>query len=420
MVRRSGSGPGTFTARLEAVSRTAVLGLVAAVLVAFCFVQVQQHLLRHRAKRLLADFQSIRLHQTPWADAQTLMMRWGEWGHYDGECTAADCDYTITLADIVTRAAEGDPHSDRFWWWYRWVVNSYELLGGKGAIMRVRFLVQDGTIWRSSVALRLEVPPRTLSGDDGGYWIGVLAKSSDALRQRYVRQRVVGPWVLGDNDQLAQHPDYKAGRPGGCETCLSAEVTFTPQISPEELKRVSDYNLSCITRFHDCLNLPDVLPIARDWHFYPTTEPAYREPPLGPPHPCEVPLLVVARDAQRILLVDALSAETKKEQFGSDAWEVENAKVRLVRVLKGTMPVTANVVFAVQPASEQVQESHAAESLRPGKRYIVVPEEEASLPVVTLGFCGVFEDSPQAEEQMERGFALNDKLRHRDDYGGNW
>ncbi|HZZ38590.1 MAG TPA: hypothetical protein VFE06_05620 [Acidobacteriaceae bacterium] len=409
----------TFKSRLLAVNRVVVLAPLALSLIAFCFVQLQEHLLRDRAERLLADFQSIRLHQSTWADAQALMNRWGAWGHYDGQCTSTDCDYTITLSDAVTDAAN-QVHSDRAWWWLRWIIRSYELLGGKGALLRIRFLVQDGTVWRSYVGLRLDVPPQTLNKDDDyGYWIGVSAKASDSLHQRYdpVHHRPVGPWVLGTDDQLAEHPNYKAGRPGGCEICLWAQVTFTPAISPEELERLTDYNLSCITRFHRCVNLPDVLPIARDWHFYPTTEPPYPEPPPPRPHPCAIPLLAVARDAQRILLVDVLSVEIKKGQFDGEPRDGETAKVRLVQTIKGTMPLTMGAVFTVQSFPRG---SYTAESLVPGKRNIVVPWYAANLPSVELDSCGVFEDSPKAQEQLKRGFAQNDMLRHRDEFGGFW
>src|SRR5580692_8301208 len=92
--------------RIIRILRAVCLSTLALLLVAFASVQIEQHLLRHRAERLLADFQSIRLHQSTWADAQTLMTRWGAWGHYDGQCSAADCAYTITLADPLNRLSD--------------------------------------------------------------------------------------------------------------------------------------------------------------------------------------------------------------------------------------------------------------------------------------------------------------------------
>src|ERR1700679_451505 len=65
------------------------------VLIAFLAVQTQQQMLRWHAERLMADMHQIRLYQSTWADAQRLMHRWGAWGHYDGNCTAASCKYEM-------------------------------------------------------------------------------------------------------------------------------------------------------------------------------------------------------------------------------------------------------------------------------------------------------------------------------------
>ena len=76
-----------------------LLLIVSFIVVAFALVRVQQYVFRHRAERLLADFQSMQLHESTWTDAQALMTRWGAWGHYDGTCTATDCAYKIELGD---------------------------------------------------------------------------------------------------------------------------------------------------------------------------------------------------------------------------------------------------------------------------------------------------------------------------------
>lgn len=54
-----------------------VCAAVFAVLVlAYAIVQSQQHLMRWRAERLMADMHRIRLYQSNWADAERLMHRW--------------------------------------------------------------------------------------------------------------------------------------------------------------------------------------------------------------------------------------------------------------------------------------------------------------------------------------------------------
>ena len=149
-------------------------------------------------------------------------------------------------------------------------------------------------------------------------------------------------------------------------------------------------------------------------------EPAYKEPPPSPPHPCAIPLFAVARDAERILLVDVLSVEIAKREFDGERRNVETAKVRLVQTIKGTILLAQGAVFTIEPLPGHEDGAHAAENLVPGKRYIVVPWYTANFPNAESNFCGVFEDSPQAQEQIKRGLAQNDTLRHHDKFGGFW
>jgi hypothetical protein len=48
------------------------------------FIQIQAHLLRHRAEALLSDIRRLEVRKSTWANAQNFMSRWGAWGHYDG------------------------------------------------------------------------------------------------------------------------------------------------------------------------------------------------------------------------------------------------------------------------------------------------------------------------------------------------
>jgi len=56
------------------ILRVTALAVLAVVLLLFAVVQFQQHLLRWRAERLMADMHQIRLYQSNWADAQRLMI----------------------------------------------------------------------------------------------------------------------------------------------------------------------------------------------------------------------------------------------------------------------------------------------------------------------------------------------------------
>ena len=346
------------------------------------------------------------------------MHRWGAWGHYEGQCTASDCVYTITLRDSGSQVLD----SVRWDSWRGAIVHRifspYSSLGGHYASERVSFLVQDGTVWRSSIGLVIAVEPHALKkDDDSGYELMVSARASDALRRRHLHDH----WILGSEEQLADHPDYKEGRPGGCETCMSAEVTFTPYLPQAELRRLTSYDLSCLTRFNPCLTLPDVLPAARTWHLYPSVEGGSEDTPEAEVYkPCTVPIFALGRDASNVLAVEVLTTHFQLQSVPEGhTLTIERARIGLQSRLKGTANLPASP-FDVVPFSASLDEpGEKGEALEAGKRYIILPDsyEEDGAFTPNLPHCGVFPDTPDIRSQLERGFAEEDKLRHRDSFG---
>jgi hypothetical protein len=81
------------------VTSVVVLALVAGLAI---FVQIQQHILRWRAERLLADMRELQSHKSTWADAQKIMTRWGAWGSYEGSCTGKHCEYRVVIVDTLS------------------------------------------------------------------------------------------------------------------------------------------------------------------------------------------------------------------------------------------------------------------------------------------------------------------------------
>ncbi|HEY1210367.1 MAG TPA: hypothetical protein VGE85_13425, partial [Terracidiphilus sp.] len=280
------------------IFRFAALAVLAVILLTFAAVQIQQRILRWRAERLMADMHQIRLYQSNWADAQRLMYRWGAWGHYNGICTAADCRYAIVLGDASFMAQQREREGNGNWLWsHHAAYVIYSLFGGRYAPIYFEFIVQDGTIWRTSTAVNIEVDPKLLDKDDLGYVLIVEAKSQQALRQSEGNG-----WVLGRDEQLAEHPYYKAGRPGGCELCQMARITYSTHTPQAEIEHLTSFDLSCMTRFwfHSCTTLGEVLPAAKPWHLYhdnsPNSQP--QQPATLSPKPCNIPIWALARDAR--------------------------------------------------------------------------------------------------------------------------
>jgi hypothetical protein len=402
-------------------------------LLTFLAVQCQQGMLRWNAERLLADMHQIRLYQSTWADAQRLMRRWGAWGHYDGSCTAASCKYEIKMDNCPLHA------------WLIWLrrhdrLNLYQWFGGRDSTFLASFTVHDGTIWRESTAIGVSVPRRRmhrytdvdtiLNFDDFDWTLSVGAVSYERLH------RTLGEFgvFMGDSeDELAQHPYYKVGRPGGCMMlCQMAVAYYSTHTPPAEIERLTSYNFSCFTRFNPCMHIEDLLPAAREWHLYDSeyesgpTVPVPKERPLTEysmpkPPPCsKIPVWAMARDARYVLSVEVLSTKIVKVHENYGDYNREEAKVRVVSSLKEPAPwlpgaiVSADILFWLNDASPSSEDEH----LIPGRRYIVFPVgNDRRDRLVTkdspLSFerCGVPEDTPEIRRELEMGFAQNDALR---------
>jgi hypothetical protein len=407
---------------LRILTRSALV-LLGLIVLGAVFVSMQQRIFRYRAEHLLADMQAIALHKTGWAQAQAVMHRWGAWEHYDGACTATNCKYAITLYDASCSAARLDESNwrekaERFFLYspvYRW-------LGGRPATFYAAFIVQDGTIWRTFLHFMVEVPPHTFALDDEwGYSLMATAQSRSSLNGN----RIMGShWILGGDDQLADHPYYKGGRPGGCEICMSAEVTYSISTPQDEIRRLTAFNFDCLTRWWPCLRVEDILPASRPWHlYYLDSDPP--EPPARPARPCDIPVWALGRDAISIFSVEALSASMGKDSY--DGSPYEKAQADLVETIKGTAPWPAGTILTAYPYSGDFINPpfDPPETLTPGKRYLALlnhafhefdfdrtpPGLIDGVPGIRLERCGILEDTPQNRLELQRGILQNDHLR---------
>ena len=231
---------------------------------------------------------------------------------------------------------------------------------------------------------------------------------------------------MGGDEQLADHPYYKAGRPGGCDAnCEEAVVTYSPRTPSSEIDRLTSFNFSCLTQFSSCMELDQLLPAAKDWHLYHESDPATHWK-TSRAKPCDLPLWVIARDSCHALIVEGLSKRNVKVpgfsvvgpasglSNGADL-DREEGRVKILTPLKDAPPWTRGAVVLAYPYGANTE---AAEHLFPGKRYIVFPVgDDRGDPLLTiespiqLDRCGVWEDSPENRHEVEKGVAQNDELR---------
>lgn len=303
------------------------------------------------------------------------------------------------------------------------------MLGGRYARLVATFTVNDGTIWRETVGISVddERIGRWYGDEDPPLTLMIEAKS----RQQLTRSSDDW-WIMGTDEQLAAHPFYKAGRPGGCEiNCEEAVITFSTRTPPTEIERLSSFDLSCITRLIPCTKLGQLHPAAQEWRLYEEQDLQWKHADEERRKPCDIPLWAIARDSRYVLAVEGVSEQFKniideslgsssQTQQSSPSYKKENATVKIDEILKGVPPWRTSSIVTAHPYSGPYAEPGAeqlAEHLRPGQRYIVFPigddrkdQRLTKESDVSLDRCGVHEDTPEVRRQLEKGFAQNDNL----------
>ncbi len=374
-------------------------------------------LTRIRIAHLLADFQSIRPTQSTWADAQRLMNRWGKWGHYDGTCTAQLCDYRIDVHDPITNIAMHTPERLLGLITTLRIFDFAERMGWRNSSLSLRFIIKRDIISSTQTRIAVQVPHFAVSQFDAGYTLLFDTQLRPRLREggsNFPSKH----WILGNNEQLADHPDYKVGRPGGCESCESYEVTYTPLLPHSEVIRLTAYDLSCLTRYHPCKELFDLLPAAHDWDLY---EPI--DNGVSKPIACHTDPRALGRDAETIIEVDPLSMvqATGESLQGMPPVHYELTTTRLVRVLKGISILSAGAVLEVTPfpGSMDAPNAQSPEHLIPGRRYLVLLGSESNFDREHFGpdRCGVLEATPENLQRLSLGIAEDLKYHDIDNPG---
>lgn len=398
---------------LQSFLRATAITLVTVALALLLAVQIELALFRHRAAQLLDDFHSIHLLHSDWNDAQRLMTRWGKFAHYEGSCTPHSCSYFIVMPDTASALGDRLYEFASARWPKHYSGDTYSRvlngLGGRSGSARMSFLVESGIIHRASVAMRVAVPPHLWSKDDEfGYGIGWSVRANDHL---WRGPREKAPWILGDQEQLARHPEFKAGRPTGCEGCMNAELTYTPYIDQADLLRLTDFQLNCFSTWHRCIHLPDLVPATSEWHFYEETA-----QPDKPENHCTIPTFAIARDASAIVLFSAASTQTIPAREPDSDRPRQVVSGRLLRILESPwkLPTVGSSLKVLPDAWINFDPVYHPERMQPGHNYLLFLRGMDEAAGLAVGWCGTIEDSPAAEAQLQEGLRRHDPLHTPD------
>jgi hypothetical protein len=402
--------------------RRAAVTLLGLLLLLGAVLRIQSYLFRRQAENLMADFQTLKLRQTKWPEAESLTRKWGKYGHYQGDCNASFCRYTIALSSPLEEMAARYGRA----WDIRLIHpielslrGLYWLLGGRDADLSVTFVVQDAIVLRKSAVFIYQVfSPGNLND---GYALIATSRATSRLSS--------DEYLLTDGDQLAKHPYYTYNRPGGCN-CNMARVSFVPDAPESEIRWLTTFNLACLTNFMPCRNLEDIYPASEGWHLYDDIR-------LGRPAPanqentkvtvlpveCRVPIFARGREADQIFSVTSLKESQEQRLIEVD----EKATVRLDSVLKGSAEHNPGESIDVVTSTFRYYGQFEYAPLKietpltPGKHFLLLSVHGEKKPEpLRLERCLVLPDTPEIRAELQRGIAQNDRLRYPDPNAGNF
>jgi hypothetical protein len=239
----------------------------------FATSQIEQHLLRRRSERLLSEIQSLELRKTSWDAAEKAFEHWGANRHFDDACTQHACSFTVLLDDPSWHHMSERNLFSKLDDYFRWRFNlsygedgpfwrlsmalfhTYMRIGGHPAIITAKVGMIDGVVWSKGIDVRIETYVSPSSSNSASSEYTLMAEVRSVPRFESLGS------LYGDG-QLALHPDYAIGRPGGCESCILGWAKFTPNAATEDVNRMLRIDFSCLTRWHPCLDPQDLMPAA--------------------------------------------------------------------------------------------------------------------------------------------------------------
>ena len=319
---------------------TLILCLGVLSLLAVLASQVEQYLFRRRAELLLSQIQSLELRKTSWQNAQTQLQQWDAIRKVSEQCDSHKCSFKIALNEFVAGYITQRNLFIKLDDYFRWrlklsygvgpfermqysLLHAYVRMGGHPARIIANIGMRDGVVWSKEFYLGIETYGHPIG------WSGTWSSEFTLAASVYTVSRFDRLRVGLIDSQLMLHPYYAIGKPGGCSICVAGWAIFTPYAAPEDVRRLMQMDLSCLTRWGHCLTQTDIMPAT--WAQY-LAEHSLRDGTTGDLACSPWFLEVLGRDSANIALVEILRYH---DTVDSEGYHSGVARTRLLRRLKG-------------------------------------------------------------------------------------
>lgn len=372
------------------LARYLVVFLTSGVVAAICLINASQWLLRHRAEQLLANIQSITLRQTQFDTVKPLVHRWERFGKYEGDCSEKHCNFKVTLQNEIFNLPD-------------WLRHLAARLGGRAARVIAGFEVIDGIVWAKYFDVEVEMP--AIRGEDGKLFSTTLMGVAES------RSQFFPPHYWGS---ILLHSNYVIDRPDGCEGCVMAYVYFTPYADPQDIRRLMQFNLGCLTQWRACEDQADIMPVA--WTQY-SEERSKLETQLASPKCSPRIAELLGRDSENAAIVDVV-ANRVQDEAGEGKFQVSTVRLSVRLKRAEFWNVGENEEVRVFNDAVALSSDNLPSAVHPGARFIFLFAHRnwpgKNSPTIWLEPCGAIPLTESNLEIVKRGIGQDFRafLRH--------
>jgi hypothetical protein len=351
-------------------------------------IHVYAQVFRWRVEHLLAQLKTLRVEETPAARVLKLRSDYSRHVVGDGPCSEEHCAFSIELTEweSLWRAYTYRPWSERPTYY---LVNGLRFFGLRINDFTVGLRIESGRLRRISVWFTPMSYIAHKSYVEGGFLSNFIVEAETVGNFRR--------WV--NRPQVYLHPNLLVSEPDACTGCSGAiSAHFTWQASREEYERALGFDLSCITRFHDCRTPEEFLPTAAQML---KEDYAQKLTDKWGKTPCDTRMAhILGRDSDVIGLVRVKKVDTDGQDTIVD--------YNLIKVLKGKSPPLSGVYYYPKHSADAVEESDSGHLSRPlvivGTERIVFLSEILGQPTPESN-CGMMPPTTQNLSAASEGIA---------------
>jgi hypothetical protein len=336
------------------------------------YFRIEQHRLRLRAEKLLADVRGLEIGRTSYGDVRRMTGRWDFGASLPQEkgCTDEACDYFLELSTPTERAFEVTRGRLKD----ATVARILTLLGRRPAAIQVRIGVRGRVMRTELFSVLLSV--QGSEGDDE-----ILSGSAGTTPNQSDRERPsvkLSHWL--------RHPGYLVGEFSGVasadyspKTAPTIWAEFSKDVSVEDSSRLLQFDLGCLTRVRSC-TFSNLMPSV--W--------AQVDEDRRTSYPsitCSAGLAQQVADlADLIAVVRPTTISLRAPAYEGAPYELPALDV--IRLIKKPRFWRSEKSVDIQvPDAQPLAASDTRESVRAGQQYIVMGEQYAYRPI--LYPCGV-------------------------------